>query len=250
MKSNDWNLWHNITFKTQAYRKNFDVINDNENIITEYDGKISEIRLAEYKPPIIIGEYGFSVWNIDLGRKFKVDFMKLIREYALENSYGELINIIKDGLVELTSYDKVVLVHSFTLRKDYRKRGLSEEFVEMLYRDFHGENVAIIILVKPIQDNPIDKDYYYQHKKVLVKSNVEDGGVEVSASEYYSLDELLKNDDKEINEYKLFAIAQKCGFNRIGESYLFKFSPEKTLVRMEEKRQYLKNIITEELTNE
>jgi len=94
MKRLDWNLWNNITFKTQAYRKNFDVINRNENFITEYDGMISEIRVNKRKPPRLVGEYGFSVWNIGLGKRFAVDFNKLIKEHAFENTYGELIKII------------------------------------------------------------------------------------------------------------------------------------------------------------
>jgi hypothetical protein len=36
----------------------------------------------------------------------------------------------------------------------------------------------------------------------------------------------------------LFSVAAKCGFTRIGESYLFQYSPEKTIQRMIEKRAY------------
>jgi hypothetical protein len=48
----------------------------------------------------------------------------------------------------------------------------------------------------------------------------------------------LEKQDTEKNEYKLFSVAAKCGFTRIGESYLFQYSPEKTIERMIEKREY------------
>nr|MDA3780963.1 hypothetical protein [Bacteroidales bacterium] len=85
MNKNNWNLLTNITFKTHNYHRNFDLININENFITEYDGTISEIRLNERIPPRPVGEYGFSIWNIGLGKKFTIDFNKLIQDHAFED---------------------------------------------------------------------------------------------------------------------------------------------------------------------
>lgn len=240
----DWNLWRNITFKTQGYRKNFDMINVNENFITEYDGTISEIRIHKRKPPRPVGEYGFSVWNIEMGKSFEVNFDKLIKEHAVEDTYNELIDVIKKEKIDIKNYKKIVLVHTFVLKKDYRKRGITEEFVEMLYRDFYCENVAIIILVKPFQDNPIDADFFNNHKQIFVRHSVTEG-INVPATEYYSLTELTEKKDTELNEYKLFAIANKCGFERINESHLFLFSPEKIAKRMVEKQNYLQQFETE-----
>jgi hypothetical protein len=242
MDSKDWNLWNNITFKTQGYRKNFDLVNDNENIITEYEGTVSEIRIQEDKPPLIIGEYGFSVWNIGLGKKLGVNFDKLIKEHAVENTYGELIDVIKKKDLNIDEYSKLVLVHTFVVRKDYRKRGITEEMVEMLYRDFHSDDVAIIALVKPFQNNPIDADFYSKRKSVVVRERLKMAGTKVPAMEYYSLDELLKYTDTELIEYKLFSIASRCGFRRIDSSFLFILSPEKVLNRIEEKHQYAKMV--------
>jgi hypothetical protein len=242
MDSKDWNLWSNITFKTQGYRKNFDMIKDDENFITEYDGTVSEIRLKERKMPVLIGEYGFSVWNINLGKKFGVNFDKLIKEHAIENTYGELVTTIKNKNLDISEYKKLVLVHTFILRKDYRKRGITEEFVEMLYRDFYCENIAIIALVKPFQNNPIDADFYFNRKSVSVKEEFNSEGTIIPAIEYYSLKELIDNKDTELTEYKLFSIASKCGFNRIDDSFLFTLSPEKIIERMEEKRVFTKII--------
>jgi hypothetical protein len=240
MDSKDWNLWSNITFKTQGYRKNFDLVTDNENIITEYEGTISEIRLKEQKPPIVVGEYGFSVWNIVLGKKFGVNINELIEKHHIENTYAELIEVVRKKDFIINEYKKVVLIHTFILKKDYRKRGITQEFVEMLYRDFYCENIAIVALVKPFQDNPIDSDYYFNRKSVQVKESFKiTEGISVPAIVYYSLQELIENKDKEMTEYKLFSVASKCGFNRIDDSFLFLLSPEKTIERMEEKHQYI-----------
>jgi len=241
MDSKDWTLWGNITFKTLGYRKNFDLVNDDENIITEYEGSVSEIRLAEQKPPIIIGEYGFSIWNIDLGLKFGVDFNKLIKEHAIENTYAELRDMILKKEVNINNFKKIVLIHTFILRKDYRKRGITDELIEMFYRDFYCKNTAIIALIKPFQDNPIDMDFYYKRKSVAVKESIRPPEISyVPAFEYYNLNELMEKTDREINEYKLFAIANRCGFSRLNDSYLFIYSPEKTVERMMEKREHQK----------
>jgi hypothetical protein len=242
---NDINLklWSNITFKTQGYRKNFDLVNDDENIITEYEGCVSEIRIANQKPPLIIGEYGFSVWDIELGIKFGANLNKLITERIVENTYSELIDMAQDKEIEIKDFKKIVFIHSFILRKDYRKCGITEEFIEMIYRDFYYKNTAIIALIKPFQNNYIDADYYYNRKSVQVKENLKlTEIINVPAFKYYSLDELTKKKDTEINEYKLFTIANKCGFNRINNSHLFIYSPEKTIERMLEKRKYVKSI--------
>lgn len=236
MNRNDLNLWSNLTFKTLGYRRNFDLVSLNENIITLYDGMVSEIRLSERKPPRPVGEYGFSVWNIDLAHKLGVDLERLIKAHDIENVYSEFYEVIKENVIDVHDYKKIVFVHSFVLNKNYRKHGITEEFVEMLYRDFYCDNTAIIMLVKPFQDNPIDADYYFNRKEVKIRESLNEIEDQVvSATEYYSLNELLKKDDKELNEYKLFTVANKCGFRRIDESYLFIFSPEKTLKRLQEK---------------
>lgn len=235
MNNKDWTLWNNITFKTLGYRKNFDLVNDNENIITEYEGSILETRIAEKKPSILIGEFSFSVWNIDLSTILNIDLNKLIKNHVAENIYAELYNMIIKKEFDINSFKKIVFIHTTILHKDYRKQGIVEELIEMFYRDFYDKNTAIIALVKPFQNNPIDTDFYYKRKFILSKENIS-----VPAFEYYQLNELTEKIDIEINEYKLFAIINKCGFNRIDESHLFIYSPEKTIKRMFEKQVFIK----------
>ncbi len=242
MKRKDWILWTNITFKTESYRKNFDFICDNESYITEHSGTIMEVRISENKPPLIIGEFGISVWNTGLGRKFSVDFNQLLADHSFESGYKELSDAVKDKSIDFNDYKKIVLVQTFILRSDYRKRGITEEFTEYLFRDFYDENVAIIALFKPFQDNPIDHDYYLNQKTIPVKENLDDlNDIKyIPAVDYYSLNELLEKKDKESNEYHLFSVASKCGFKRIGDNCLFLFSPEKTIERMINKDKNMK----------
>jgi hypothetical protein len=241
MEAKDLNLWSRITFKTQGYRKNIDFINDNENIITEYEGGISEVRISEEKPPITIGEYGFSVWNITLGKKLNVNFNKLIYDHRIEDTYRELIKIIKGKFFDINGYNKLVLVHTLIIKKDYRKKGVTQEFVEMLYRDFYDENTAIIALVKPFQNNHIDADFYFKRKIVQVKKEIKSAEIiNIPAIEYYTLKDFDKKDDTELNEYKLFSLANSCGFNRLDDSYLFMLTPEKIVERIYIKNEELK----------
>ncbi|MFA5207085.1 MAG: hypothetical protein WC428_00145 [Candidatus Paceibacterota bacterium] len=235
-----WDIWDKTTFKTICYHKNFDLVNDDESLITEYRGTISLIRVKEYKPPVLMGEFELSEWNIGLGLKFDADLMKLMKKHKAEFLYTELLSVIKNKEIDITKYKKIVFVTNLIVRPDFRKFGLTEEFVELLYREHFNENDAIIALVKPLQDNKIDKDHYYKREIIEIKLSLEDNKkLEfVPAVEYYKLNELLERKDTETNEYKLFSIATKCGFSRIGESYLFNYSPEKTIQRMSEKRNY------------
>src|ERR1035437_2613914 len=197
----NWNIWDNLTFKTIQYNKNFDMVNNNESFITEYCGTISEIRIGDYKPPIIVGEYTISLWNIELGKKFNADFNKLINEHHVEDIYNELLKITKNKDIDIINYNKIAFITTLVIHPDYRKHEITEEFIEFIYRNFYAENNAIIALIKPFQ------------KK-----------------------------DTEINEYKLFSIAAKCGFSRINDSYLFIYSPEKTFERMLKKKEHYKKI--------
>lgn len=238
MEKQDLELWNNITFKTQGYRKNFDFINTNEKFITEYEGIITELRIKKRKPPRPVGEYSFSVWNIGLGEKFDVDFDKLFKQHGADDLYKELVDMIKENEINIKKYKKIVLVQTLVLSKEYRKHGITEEFVEMLYRDFYYEDVAIIMLVKPYQNNLVNAEYF-KHKKVLVRETLKPTDIiGILATDYYSLNELLDKDDIELNEYKLFALVNKCGFQRLNGSHLFLLLPEKIEERMIEKQKF------------
>ena len=239
-----WGIWDNTTFKTTCYHKNFDLVNDDESLITEYRGTISLIRLAEYKPPVIMGEFELSEWNVGLGVLFEADLMKLIKKHKADVLYSELLKVIKNEDIRLTNYRKVVFVTNLIVRPDFRKFGLTEEFVELLYRQYYRDDEAIIALVLPLQDNPIDKDHYFNQEIVEVKLSLQNNNeIEfVPAVDYYKLNELLEKKDSETNEYKLFSVATKCGFSRIGESHLFMYNSNKTMERMIEKREYVKKV--------
>lgn len=236
MVEKDLDLWSNITFKTHCFRKNFDLINDNENIITDCEGMISETRIAEQKPPFTVGEYGLSVWNLELGRKLNVNINKLIADYSIENTYQELGEVLSDRFIDVSNVRKLVLIHTIILHKDYRKRGIFEEFIEMIYRDFYDDNTMVIALVKPFQNNPIDADFYYKRKFVQTKDSTKSKNINnIPAMEYYSLNEFTTKNDVEMNEFKLYSLVSRCGFKRIGESHLFQFFPERTLDRLMKK---------------
>ena len=136
-------------------------------------------------------------------------------------------------LIDIYRYDKIVLISSLVLHENYRKKEITEEFIEMVYRDFHNDKTMIVAIVKPFQDYYINKDYYYNLHSIELKGKIRDDSImKIPASEYYSLDKFNEKEDKEMNEYKLFSIANKCGFNRIGETFLFQFSPEKVIERI------------------
>jgi len=240
-------LWSRLAFKTRSYRKNYDLITTNENIITEYEGSISQLQIKERLLPILVGEFAFSIWNLKLGRMLEFDLEKLIKDYELEDSYVELGKLMRNNEFNIANYDRIIIVHNFVLRADYRKKGITEELIETMYRDHYGARTAMIVLTKPIQNNVVDNDYYKNnHKALEVFREINDEGemekTKTPAYEYYSLNELHDKEDVEFNEYKLFAVADRCGFTRLGESRLFLFNPDKTIVRMLMKMKKIKQL--------
>jgi len=145
---------------------------------------------------------------------------------------------MKNKLINIDKYRKIMFISNLILKPDYRKREISEEFIEFIYRDYYNEDTAIIALVKPIQNNVIDFDFYMNHRNVEIfqSTRKKDGVNVVSGKEYYSLNDLSKKDDGEMNEYKLFSLAVRLGFSRISDSHLFLYTPDATIKRMFMKR--------------
>lgn len=245
----NYELWSKLTFKTIEYRKNFDLMYVDENFITEYEGVVSETRINERKPPFQVGEYQFSVWNFGLARDFDVDLTEKFKEYEHEDAYEELLTILDDNLLPFNKINKLVILHTFIIHPDYRKSGITEEFFEYLYRDYiSGDENYLIALVKPIQENEIDFEYFWNEKTVSFKTSNQKNAPyeEILTKDYYKLDDLIENDDTEMINYKLFSIATRCGFKRLNESHLFVFNPNKIINRLHEKRNELKELGAED----
>jgi len=245
MNEKYYELWNNLAFKSTTYGRNFDFVHKNENFITEYDGVISETRMNKRKPPFQAGEYQFSAWNFGLAREFNVDLSDNLYEYYYDDMYDELAKMADDNYISFNKIDKLFLLNTLIIHPDYRKMDVTEEFIESMYRNFiYGGNNLMIALVKPIQENTVDYEFFWKSRTLQIKQLIgrDTPYEEIPAKKYYNLDKLIENDDNEINEYKLFNVAVRCGFERIGESHLFKFKPTKTIEKKKKKRKLNKNI--------
>jgi len=240
MKMNkNYNLWNNLTFKTTSYRKNFDFIDKNENFITEYDGIISETRIDEKKPPIQIGEYQFSVWNVKFAKEFNQNLLNNFEHYEHENTYDELNYLLNNNIISLNNVNKLILLHTLIVHPDYRKRGVTQEFTEFLYRDFIYDDInnQLLALVKPIQNNNIDFNFFWNERNIIVRQSFNNPKLyeNISARNYYNLDEFIEKNDDEISEYKLYNVAKKCGFERLDESHIFRLNSKTIMKRLKDK---------------
>jgi hypothetical protein len=244
METKNWNLWNNITFKTINYRRNFDLSIENDSIITEHDGYISETRMENDLPPLTIGEFGLSIWNIALARELRISLNEILNNHKAENTYEELLRMISQKEIDINKFGKIVFITNLVLRPDYRKRGITEEFTEYIFRDFFTKSDAVIALVKPLQDNPIDIDFFMNHNYVEVRHHIRKlHDVEnIPAKQYYSIEDLFNKTDREMNEYKLFAVATKCGFKRLDNSHLFMLTPDTMFQRVKDKMAEVKKI--------
>lgn len=238
MTLEDIKLWNKISTKTTLFHKNYDMIELNDNIISEYDGTIAMLRFEEKKQPLTIGEFTISVWNLDVVNFYEGNVEALLGKYLDEDTYFEFNRVINETNYDFLKYKKIIFIHSLILRPDFRKRGVTEEFIEFIYRNFYADNHAIFALVKPIQENYINSVFYSNEKKVKFAIYNEDNVVSYesqSAFEYYSLNNEYEKNDEELNHYKLFSVASKCGFKRLGDGFLFEFDPSMTVKRLMKK---------------
>ncbi|MFW6243054.1 MAG: hypothetical protein ACOC2W_02750 [bacterium] len=230
----DLELLGDITFKTLSYRKNFDLIQNNDNIITEIEGSVSKLRIEEKMTPEIIGEYQISVWDIRTCRIFDINPNQLLYDQKGVDIYDEAIELTENDILNINNYNKVIFVHSLLLRDDYRNKEITQEFVEFLYREYYFDKSIIISLVKPFQDNTINFNHYYHER--YVSTNILGSDKKIPMKDYYKLDKLLTKTDTEKNEYKLFSVASKCGMYRFDDyHHLFYLKPNKVIERMQNK---------------
>jgi hypothetical protein len=215
---------------------NFDFFCGNDNIITECGGEIlytNKERILERKLPILIGEYSLSVWDIDLANLFDLNIINLISDNP-HPLYEELLALINSNDFKINQYSKLIIINSLLIHKDYSNKGITEEFIETMFREYYNDKNAIIAYVIPFQNNPMDKNDYIKEKTVLIKEN--NDNKTYTANEYYGLSRFLDKKDHETNKLKLFSLATKCGFIRLDDkSNLFLLKQDKVLKRIFEK---------------
>jgi hypothetical protein len=246
MTVDNFEFWKNIVFRTKVYYNNYDNFIDSDGVITEHSGMISDLRINEGKPPIPIGEFSMSIWNISLCKLLNVNIFKLISDLKLEETYRELDDLIKYNSVyeRIINSNKLIIIHSIVLKQDYRKRELTDEFFEIIYRNYYDENTIILALVKPFQKNAGLYNYLMDVQTIKVNNSIKNPNdfIKYPASTYYSLNSFLDKKDHELNKYKLFSIAAKNGFSRINESNLFEYSPNKTIDRLLQKHKKINSL--------
>ena len=230
--TNNNTLISNLSFKTKCYRKNYDLTIPDEHIITEYEGEISLLRINEKKLPKIIGEYGFSVWDINLGEFLNIDINELFNIQSDNVSYSNMVSLINNNEFNYKKYNKILFIHTLIIKEEFRKNEIGEEFVENIYRDYYNKNTAIVFLASPFQYNNYDYDYYSKHRKINVNETDNVHINTMSAFEYYSLDKLINKNDYEMNKLKIYSTVHKYGFDRIGNSDLFIMNHHNILDRM------------------
>lgn len=242
-------ILENIVFKSTSYNRNYDFGMKYDSYVTTTQGYINYIRTDIHKPTMPIGEYMYNVFNIKLAKKCGVNYMTLLNEWSETNEvYIDFLNLIKLKSVDLTKYNKVVYISSLILNDKFRNKGICKEFLTNISKEFYGENVLILFLVKPFQTIKDDYEYFVNERTIEIKTyqksdeftefeqNVKmvnptsDNKIliyKIPALRYYNLESGIYLNDGEISEYKLYAHAINLALERINETKIFIVNPEK-----------------------
>lgn len=226
-------LFRYLKFKYIAHHTNFNILTNTDHFLTDYTGDVIKLRFMENKPPLIIGDFSFSVWNFDLANKMNINVFDTFLDYPSNHPYSEIHTIYKTNPNLFYKIKKMVLIHTLILHPDYRGKNISEEFVEFIYRAFYDEDNLILLNATPLQYNEEDFLYFNIYKTIELKNDIHDDDniLKIKAKEYYNLDDLSK-DDLEIDTYKVYGIAARCGFNRLSDTSIFKLEDYKILNRI------------------
>jgi hypothetical protein len=229
-----------ITFKSLSYRKNFNLSFKDEHLITNYLGTITLLQIVEKKPPLLIGEYSFSTIDLKVAKFLDVDIFESLKTLSTIGPYNQLYDVLLGYGDEIYNYNKIIVLETLILRKEFRKKEISEEFIESVYRDVYGNDCIMFGFFVPIQYNDLNSDYFLKERVVKLKNDLGDGSdfKYVETAKYYSLNEfLIDGVDKEYSEYKIFSIATRLGFIRTNDNTsVFRFNNESLILnRIKEK---------------
>lgn len=235
---------NNIVFKSTSYDRNYDFGLKNDSYVKTIQGYINFIQTGIHRPTMPIGEYLYNVFNVSLAKNNKVNFIELLNDWCETNEiYIDLIDLFKTNKIDANKYNKIVYIPTLILNDKFRKQNVADEFVKYIKREFYGENVLILFLVKPFQQIEDDFNYFCTERTIEIKAYEKcDNYVEFEANvneinnkskhsitiykipalRYYNLGGELFNTDHEISQYKLYAHAQKLGLTKIDDTNIFK----------------------------
>ena len=239
MQHKNREVLNNIVFRTTSFDRNEPLIYNNDNILTEGSGTITHVDFsAREHSNILVGEFEYTIWNLNYSRELNVNAIPLIKEHVRigQEQYNQIQNLNENEILNFNMINKLIIIHSFILNKKYKKLSIPEEFTEFLYKKYFQKNNKILIYSKPIQDNPIDLDYYCNEKKIINNKK------HYSGRSYFDLDNLINEKDSEMNKYKVYSVASRCGFKRLGESDIFELKPTIIKNKINNKVQLIKII--------
>jgi len=208
-----------MSFEMKSHCSNVDVISENDSMRTIYDGTIRDTRM---NGTINIGEFSISVIHTEMANLLNIETIDTFNIFSSNEFYDDLNMIVKKKLVDFNSCEKLIIVSDMVVIKEYRKKDVLMEFMKFLYKNFHSAVNVIILHALPFQYNDLTYELYYNFSVLDLK----DTDPTSTIYDYFGLDEFEKEDDYELNTYKLYGHMVKHGCEKIGSTNFFKFNPE------------------------
>lgn len=99
--------------------------------------------IKKKKSPETIGICNINEFNVRLGLYLNKNPFDLIKQ-DLE-SFLEFNNLINKNISTINEkYDRVLFVYNLLVKEEYKKSGITEEFVKHIYRTLYNEKTLII----------------------------------------------------------------------------------------------------------
>lgn len=210
--------YERIVFEVTTRTSNVDVLTPNDSMITICDGIIRDVKPNK---TIKIGDFNINIIHIGMADILNVKFDDIIKGLAFGELCDDLTTINNDNSTHLNSYKKVIIVSAFILIKKYRKKNILDEFLEFLYKNYYNKDYLILFQALPFQYNEIMSELVFTFNATDSKGKITDNTI----YDYYELNEFEKEDDQELNKFKLYGHMTKHGCKRIGDTDMFRFYP-------------------------
>ncbi len=207
--------------------------------VTISDNNVMLNKTKERKPNELIGSYKL----ININNRLHLKLNKNLFNFAgFRDEYVSSLKVLIENNIDIINerYDNIIFINNLILKKEYRGKGVFEEFVKHIYRTYFNSSTLIVFLIAPIQEY---KNLFFLYRvmfKVTIRDSLKSLTLkEIPMDEYYQLKDFDGNYDLEDVKLKLYSLAQKSGLDMYNVEGLFYINETRILKKFNDSEAFV-----------